>query len=98
MARGPLGDEAIAGRMGQRWTGGVMAWNRKISGQELARILTEHRQWLDSGGKKGDRAKLHGAHLSRAHLSDAALSFAVLRLADLSEANLSFASLYQVAF
>ena len=71
---------------------------RKISNQELDKILDNHKLWLSSGGEKGEKANLRSANLSSADLSSADLrsadlSSANLRYADLSSANLSSADL-----
>ena len=71
---------------------------REISEEELTEVLSEHKKWLDSNGKKGKRADLDytdlsGINLSRANLSRANLSGAYLWGAILSGANLSGADL-----
>ena len=60
---------------------------RKVSQEELAKILEKHKKWLD-GDPDGERANLSWANLSDADLSDANLSDV-----DLSDANLSMANL-----
>jgi hypothetical protein len=60
---------------------------------ELDKILDNHKLWLSSGGKKGERADLRYADLSSADLSSADLSSADLSYADLSSADLSYADL-----
>ena len=64
----------------------------------LTEVIESHNEWLDSGGKKGEKANLRwanliGADLRRADLSGANLRRADLRRADLSGANLSGANL-----
>ena len=66
---------------------------RRISKEELAEMLREHKKWLDSNGEEGKRANLSRANLSGADLSGANLSEANLSEADLSGANLSEADL-----
>ena len=61
---------------------------------ELKKILTDHRRWLDSRGKSGEKAVLSHAALVRADLYAAKLSFIDLQGADLREAVLSEADLY----
>ena len=61
--------------------------------KELDKILDNHKEWLRTNGKKGERANLSDANLRGADLSDADLSRAYLRGADLSGANLSGANL-----
>ena len=70
---------------------------RTFTKQELDKILDNHKLWLSSGGKKGERANLSYADLSyadlrNADLSSANLSYANLRNADLSSANLDFSA------
>ena len=76
----------------------------KISDDELNEILANHKLWIDSNRKYGNRADLSGADLSGAdlrcadlsgaNLRDANLHYAILRCADLSGANLRCADLY----
>jgi len=56
---------------------------RELPLDQLKRVLTEHRAWLDSDGKSGEKAGL-----SRAQLQGLSLWSADLREADLSYANL----------
>ncbi len=65
----------------------------KYLAEELAEILSKHKQWLVGNKEEGVRADLSGADLSNAHLSGADLSNAYLRGVDLSGANLSNAYL-----
>lgn len=65
---------------------------RKVSQEELAKILEKHKKWLD-GDPDGERADLSDADLSWADLLDADLSRANLSWANLSGANLSGANL-----
>lgn len=72
----------------------------KIPPAELAEILVEHRDWLESGGALGARANLscadlQGAELTGASLQGASLHQANLKGADLSLANLEGSSLIQ---
>ena len=60
---------------------------------KLNKILDEHKKWLRTNGKEGQRADLSSADLSSANLSFADLSYADLSSANLSSANLSFADL-----
>lgn len=59
----------------------------------LNKILDEHKEWLETCGKKGKKADLSGADLRYANLSGANLCYANLSEADLSYANLSRANL-----
>ena len=70
----------------------------KISDDELNEILANHKLWIDSNSKYGNRANLRGADLHYAdlrgaNLNDANLYGASLNNADLSDANLSDANL-----
>jgi hypothetical protein len=56
---------------------------RELPLDQLKRVLSEHRAWLDSDGKSGEKAGL-----SRAQLQGLSLWSADLREADLSYANL----------
>ena len=56
---------------------------RNISKAELDKIIDNHKRWLQSGGKKGERANLSYADLSYADLRHADLSYADLNNADL---------------
>ena len=76
---------------------------RKISQEELNRVVENHQHWLkkDCEGwekMKADlrRVDLNCAYLSYADLREADLSYADLRNADLTYANLSYADLRRV--
>ena len=60
---------------------------------ELDKILDNHKLWLSSGGKKGERADLTRADLTRANLTGADLRWANLTRANLRWANLTRANL-----
>jgi uncharacterized protein YjbI with pentapeptide repeats len=60
---------------------------------ELDKILREHGQWIETDGKSGSWAELHGADLSGAKLEAANLNRANLNGAKLGGGNLSHASL-----
>ena len=66
-----------------------------ITHDELRKILADHRCWLDSDGKSGEKAVLLRAVLVRADLYAAKLSRIDLKGADLREALLSEANLYE---
>ena len=76
---------------------------RKISDEELRRILAEHKKWRETGGKEGQRADLsdtdlskkdlHGANLRKADQHEAKLWRADLHGAKLWGADLHGASL-----
>ena len=73
------------------------------SRSDLDAILQGHKQWLDSGGRAGQRANLQGADLRGAPLHGADLRRADLSQAwfdgaDLSEADLRRASLFESNF
>lgn len=59
---------------------------KQISPDELARILSAHRLWLDSWMKKGERANLSGADLDRADLSAAKFDGTILTNANFEKA------------
>ncbi|MBZ5701565.1 MAG: pentapeptide repeat-containing protein [Acidobacteriia bacterium] len=67
---------------------------------ELAELLDQHREWVESAGQRGKKADLRhvdleGAELAGVNLQGADLHKAKLRGADLSMANLQGASLVQ---
>ncbi|NIM97721.1 MAG: hypothetical protein GTO24_06475 [candidate division Zixibacteria bacterium] len=66
---------------------------REISEEQLKEILKAHREWVESGEEKGERADLQEAFLVRANLQKAMLIDANLQLAFLSSANLGKARL-----
>ena len=66
---------------------------RKLAPDELQRILDEHREWVASDGKEGERADLHWSDLEGAHLDGANLQGAVLIGANLQGAFLLRANL-----
>jgi uncharacterized protein YjbI with pentapeptide repeats len=59
-----------------------------LSDQRLQKVLWQHRQWLETEGREGERANLRGADLYQVDLREANLSGANLSQADLREANL----------
>ena len=65
----------------------------KISTDKLNEILANHKLWIDSNSKYGNRANLRGAILNDANLNDANLNDANLYRADLSGADLRGANL-----
>ena len=60
----------------------------KISDDKLNEILANHKLWIDSNSKYGNRADLRGANLHRADLLGA-----ILNGADLHGANLDYSCL-----
>jgi len=66
---------------------------RKISPDELKKILEDHWTWVESEGKKGGKADLSKANLQEADLFGANLQGAVLSDANLQEAFLQEANL-----
>jgi Pentapeptide repeats (8 copies) len=66
---------------------------KRISPEDLKKILEAHKEWVVSGHAKGERADLSGAYLSDADLSGADLRGAYLSDADLRGAYLSGADL-----
>ena len=65
---------------------------------ELNKVLEEHKKWLETDGKEGERANLSYAELRSANLRSAELRSANLRSADLRGANLRDADLDYSAF
>ena len=64
-----------------------------ISLIDLAEILDQHKQWVETGGEAGARADLTGVNLSNADLTGVNLQAAVLHRTILSGADLSMANL-----
>lgn len=64
-----------------------------ISLIDLAEILDQHKQWVESGGESGSRADLTGVNLSKADLTGVNLQAAVLHRVNLAGADLSMANL-----
>ena len=75
-----------------------MAELRKISPDELKKILEDHRTWVESEGKEGEQANLVGASLSGANLQGANMYRANLQEANLFNANLQGANLREIGF
>ncbi len=72
----------------------------KIKEVDFAKILTDHKKWVDTDKKEGQMADMSGANLSKANLckvdlSGADLAWADMSGANMSEANLSGANLYK---
>lgn len=67
---------------------------RKITREELDKILRKHKLWLENK-KGGERADLSGLDLSYVNLSGVNLSYANLSKTDLSEANFTGATLWR---
>lgn len=61
--------------------------------EKLNKIISAHKEWLETDGKKGMCANLYGADLHRANLRGANLRYADLRGANLRYANLRNATL-----
>ncbi len=61
---------------------------REVSEDELKRILAAQKKWVETDGKKGERADLSRADLQGAYLWEAKLQKASLRFAYLQGANL----------
>ena len=59
-----------------------------MDASELKEILEQHKLWIDTNGKQGQRANLSGANLYRAYITGAKLEFANLNGANLEGANL----------
>ena len=56
-----------------------------MSKQELQKILSQHKLWLESNYKEGERANLEGTNLERANLERANLTGANLKGANLPD-------------
>jgi uncharacterized protein YjbI with pentapeptide repeats len=81
------------------WTG-TLEDGTVITEEDLAKILADHKKWLETDGKEGERADLRRAYLgvanlNKANLSEAWLGKVNLNRADLNEANLSEAWLLE---
>jgi len=63
--------------------------NQNKQTMDLVKVLADHLLWVESIGKKGDRANLSGADLRGANLREADLRGANLRGANLSGADLA---------
>jgi uncharacterized protein YjbI with pentapeptide repeats len=66
---------------------------RTISLLDLAEILDQHKQWIESGGESGVKAELCGVNLAGADLTGVNLEGAFLQRANLIGADLSMANL-----
>ena len=64
-----------------------------ISLIDLAEILDQHKQWVESGGESGTKADLCGVNLAKADLTGVNLQGAHLHRANLAGADLSMANL-----
>jgi len=64
-----------------------------ISLLDLAEILDQHKQWVESGGETGVKADLCGVNLSHADLTGVNLEGAFIQRANLTGADLSMANL-----
>src|SRR5947208_2955259 len=64
-----------------------------ISLIDLAEILDQHKQWVESGGESGARADLTGVNLAKADLTGVNLQGAPLHRVNLAGADLSMANL-----
>jgi uncharacterized protein YjbI with pentapeptide repeats len=64
-----------------------------ISLIDLAEILDQHKQWVESGGESGARADLSGVNLAKADLTGVNLQGAHLHRVNLAGADLSMANL-----
>jgi uncharacterized protein YjbI with pentapeptide repeats len=66
---------------------------KKVSKEELEKILADHKKWINSSHQKGQSADLQGADLGEANLSGVDLSEANLKGSFLFGANLKGAKL-----
>ncbi len=72
-----------------------MAELREIGPEQLKEILEEHRKWVESDGKEGERADLREANLRGVNLHEANLQGAYMIKTDLQEASLVGANLQE---
>jgi uncharacterized protein YjbI with pentapeptide repeats len=72
---------------------GTLNDGTKINDEDLTRILTDHKKWLDTEGREGKKADLQEARLLAANLQEAYLEGADLQKANLGAANLQEAYL-----
>ncbi len=71
---------------------------RKVSEEELKRILAEHDKWIETEGEKGSRADLSNSDLQEANLTNANLQEAYFFEANLQQAYFTEANLQQAEF
>jgi len=64
-----------------------------ISLIDLAEILDQHKQWVESGGESGARADLTGVNLAKADLTGINLQGSILHRVNMAGADLSMANL-----
>ncbi len=83
-----VSNEAIAGR--EASTGEE---SLSISLIDLAEILDQHKQWVESGGESGTKADLCGVNLAKADLTGVNLQGAHLHRTNMARADLSMANL-----
>jgi uncharacterized protein YjbI with pentapeptide repeats len=67
---------------------------RDISDEELKQILEDHKKWLESDGKEGERADLRNTNLQGVNLTRANLRSVNLYSAILNKAKLNYANFY----
>ena len=66
---------------------------RQISINELKQIFKEHKKWLKSKGKEGERADLNLSNLKKVTFKKVILAFADMQRSNLIGANLQQANL-----
>ncbi len=91
--KGPEDEAAEPARDGAQEKGDEL---RKVSEEELKRILADHQMWVETDGKEGEHADLSGTDLQEANLRGANLHEANLQNANLQDANLGTANLLRV--
>src|SRR5207248_10175762 len=69
-----------------------------ISLIDLAEILDQHKQWVESGGESGARADLTGVNLAKADLTGINLQGSILHRVNMAGADLSIAHLRKASF
>lgn len=71
---------------------------KKLKEEKLREILAQHRLWVKSCGRYGEKANFSNVDLSGANLSNSDLSYANLSNSDLSGANLHGSNLHCTNF
>jgi uncharacterized protein YjbI with pentapeptide repeats len=64
-----------------------------LNNEQIDKIISNHKQWVDSKGQQGSRADLSGQILAHFKLNHAVLDGAILKGTDFKGADLSWASL-----
>ena len=89
----PFGAKSMNEEMKKKKHEEVLPKLREINSDDLKKILADHRKWVESNNKEGNRAELKFANLKRADLGESNLYEASLHRAMLVDANLTKANL-----